>query len=213
MRICPFCGARAQTKEHVWPQWLREYPPYQLMRTGRHGQRFHQTEYVPDRGALTLRQQHIAEFLPNVVADVCEGCNNGWMSVMEAQVRALIGPLMQPGTAASPPPLDYGTQTLLAAWFSKCAYGYSAATLSEPNRPWTLDQFNALRERKAPAAHARIWIGRSRGTRGDVVLSLAPISLIPLTAGASHEPGRPGMASAWMSANGSCSSASGRPPT
>lgn len=224
MRICPFCGQPAQTKEHVWPQWLRKYVPYILMSLGRNGRRFQQTEYVPHRGALVSRQQHIAEFLPDVVADVCRDCNSGWMAMMEGEVKALLGPAMDvsPGrtidsarilnpyyvateSASSVQPLPLLTkanQTLLAAWFSKCVYAYSVATTSELNRPWTLEQFAALRNRKMPLNGARVWMGRSKGLYSDIVLSLAPIQMISLEREATIDPGRPRMASAWLSANG-----------
>ena len=222
MRTCPFCHKAAQTKEHVWPQWLQNYLPYQIMSHGRHGSRYRQTEYVPHQGALTTRQQHVADFLPHVVADVCAACNNGWMAAMEAQVQALIGPQMealtaadfsliaqalvgpqtQPASPAELPPLDQSTRTLLATWFSKCVYGYAAATFAEPNRPWSPQQYAALKDRQSPSGTARIWMGRSRGAHADIVLSLAPVSTIPLAAGASLDPGRPSIASAWLSANG-----------
>jgi hypothetical protein len=221
MRVCPFCRQPAQTKEHVWPQWLRKYVPYSLMSSGRNGRRFQQTEYMPLRGVLVPREKYVAEFLPDVVADVCRDCNSGWMATMEREVKALLGPAMDvsPGRSIDParllrfvnapvesagsvqplPVLTKGTQTLLAAWFSKCIYAYSAATVSEANRPWTPEQYETLRERKTPLSSARIWIGRSRGLYSDIVLSLAPIQMISLELEASIDPGRPRMASAWLS--------------
>lgn len=223
MRTCPFCGQPARTKEHVWPQWLRSFAPYMIMSSGRQGQRFQQTEYVPHRGALVSRQQYVAEFLPNVVADVCADCNSGWMAALENEVKSLLGPTMDvdPGRTFDPaqlltpsqfkptvtrslplPPLSVANQTLLATWFSKCVYAYSAAIRSEANRPWPEDEFSRLREQQRPPTSARIWIGRSNGRFSDIVLSLAAIQMIHLADNAPIEPGRPRMSSAWLSANG-----------
>lgn len=199
MISCPFCDATARSKEHVWPKWLRKYPAYQAMTVGRSGERFARTEYL--RGNASPSKKHVAEYLPNVQADVCNRCNNGWMSAMEVRVRDLLHPVMSSESATID--LDETAQSLLAAWFSKCVYCYAAAVFSDPNRPWASDDYTALRETQQPAANGTIWAGVSSGQYADIVLSLTPIFLTPLAIDADPLPGdRPTMASAWLSANG-----------
>lgn len=199
--ICPFCARTARSKEHVWPKWLRQYPAYRAMNAGRSGQRFASTEHVRGAGepGASSSTKHVADFLPHVTADVCKSCNNGWMSAMEEKVRRYLDPAMR-GRAVRP--LGAETQQLLATWFSKCVYCYAAALYSDENRVWSTTDYQSLRLMQTPAATATIWVGLSDGSRRDIVLSLTPVHLVPLTtAAASQLNERPALASAWMSAN------------
>lgn len=201
--MCPFCGEAARSKEHVWPKWLRQYPAYRLMNAGRSGERFASTEYRgggSESPSSSSSTKHVADFLPHVTADVCARCNNGWMSSMESQVRRFLDGVMRGLTGRF---LREDAQRLLAAWFSKCVYCYAAALFSDENRVWSLTDYEALRLQQTAAPTATIWMGVSDGLRRDIVLSLTPVHLVPLTAAAaSRLEDRPALASAWLSANG-----------
>ena len=173
------------------------------MSAGRSGERFERTEYVYASGPGGAGEsKHIAEFLPHVQANVCSTCNNGWMATMEVKARDLLDPVMA-SAAAGHTVLDGAAQTLLAAWFSKCVYGYAAAMFGEPNRPWSAEDYGALRETHEPSARATVWAGASIGSRAGIGLSLTPLFLTPLAPDAKPlTDERPAMASAWLSANG-----------
>lgn len=172
------------------------------LHTGDRFQRIERRRTQPwtGRADITESRRHIASNLPNLTADVCGNCNNGWMASMEIKVRDLLDPLMKrepPGWSAV---LSIEQQTLLATWFSKCAYAYGA-TYGEQNRPWTPDEYEELRINAQPSALATIWAGWGDGASTNIGLSLTPVYLTPLEPGV-PESNRPTMASAWLSANG-----------
>jgi len=119
---------------------------------------------------------------------------------METRVQDLLDATMRSDGLVAPNLTD-SDQALLAAWFSKCAYAYDAGVFSEPNRAWPLDAYRNLKSTQRPAASATIWLGKNTGLLADVCLSVTPLYMIPLQAGATHDPGRPKVVSAWMSAN------------
>jgi hypothetical protein len=199
VRECPFCGRSARSKEHVWPRWLRRYPAYRAMNHGRSGERFERTEYIQARMA-SRSKRFIAEFLPDVQADVCSTCNNGWMSAMEIKVCDLLDPVMRTDAIVGSV-LSVEDQTLLAAWFCKCAYAH-AATYSDENRAWSSQDYRGLRETLQPPPTATVWVGKNVGLLADIALSVTPVFLTPLAPGADRSiEARPAQASAWLSAN------------
>jgi hypothetical protein len=156
MWSCPFCGRTGQrSKEHVWPQWLRRYPAFAEMNQGYTGQRSEWTEYILEQGLderyleVPASSRHVADFLPHVQVSVCRHCNSGWMSRMEIAVEDIRDPMISGEEAVLGP----DEQTLLAAWVSKCAYGYISETKPE-NLPFSTEEYRALMTEKRPAGRA-----------------------------------------------------------
>jgi hypothetical protein len=82
---CRFCGAtnRQITKEHVWPDWLRDYlPPVSELGDIE--------RYSPG----TKRQRLPQPFLRTTVRAFCDGCNSGWMADIEAAAKPIVGPMV-----------------------------------------------------------------------------------------------------------------------
>ena len=198
MSACPFCGQPADSKEHVWPKWLRNYRAFTELNIGKRGERFLRTEYPHSGDARFTRR--IAAGLPNVTAEVCAECNNGWMSAMETKVCQLLDSAMRTDELIGPT-LGQADQTLLAAWFSKCAYAYEAAIFSEPNRAWSPALYRELKQTQQPPATATIWLGKNIGLCADIALSTTPVYAISLEPLASHEPDQAELVGAWLSAN------------
>jgi hypothetical protein len=122
------------------------------------------------------------------------------MAAMEIKVRDLLDPVMRTDAIVGSV-LSAEDQTLLAAWFCKCAYAY-AATYSEENRAWSSQDYSDLRMSLEPPSTATIWAGKSVSLLADIVLSVTPVFLTLLAPGADRSiEARPAMASAWLSAN------------
>ena len=122
------------------------------------------------------------------------------MSAMEIKVRRLLDPVMRTDAIVGSV-LSAEEQTLLAAWFCKCAYAY-AATYSDENWAWSNQDYRNLRETLQPPLTATIWLGKNVGLVADIALSVTPVFLTPLALGADCSiEARPAKGSAWLSAN------------
>lgn len=81
--FCWFCNAQSgrRSKEHIFPQWLLEH-------FGAANEMVHPTrmtafgELASERPARPLRA--------HVNGEVCAGCNNGWMSSLEAAAKGIL---------------------------------------------------------------------------------------------------------------------------
>lgn len=142
MRKCIWCGGPADSKEHVYPQWLRKFDAPSKYMT-EHGSfqeptpqlvtRFTEedelVEYELTRGNRTPVLHEVQ------VKVVCRGCNSGWMSRMEKGIEPLVHALSRNGSK------QWITQTEqrdLAVWAHKTFMMY--------------DQFNDLGDRRYPVS-------------------------------------------------------------
>jgi hypothetical protein len=98
-RECVFCGGPANSREHVWPQWVSRHFVGRL-------------SLVDVSRGVPPRSMHI---LDAQVRRVCQGCNGGWMSQLEAQAK----PLLEPMFDGKPVTLGADQQAVLAAWTVK----------------------------------------------------------------------------------------------
>ena len=107
---CFFCGREAKlTREHVIPRWLRK--PLR--------------DEVRFKGGVWLRSSLPSERSPmyrarrtdSVLKRVCGGCNAGWMSRLEGEVRPLLIPLIE-GEAIR---LTEASRLILVRWALKTA--------------------------------------------------------------------------------------------
>lgn len=114
-RMCPFCSKKADSDEHVNAQWISDHF---RARDGGNG-KFTMTfgDLYPQRTAKRLNQ----------TVRVCQVCNNGWMSTLEARFKpALIA--MSEGN-----PLHIGVkgQKTIAQWLIKSALTAELTTPKE----------------------------------------------------------------------------------
>lgn len=94
-----FCAGPANSREHVWPQWVSRHFAGRL-------------SLVDVSRGVPPRSMHI---LDAQVRRVCQGCNGGWMSQLEAQAKPLLEPMFD-GNAVT---LESDQQAVLAAWTVK----------------------------------------------------------------------------------------------
>lgn len=111
-RTCIFCEGGKLTREHLWPQWSAPLfdgardPTYYDFTTAidRHTRSMSDTKrYTRQGGAHTKR-----------LRVVCGACNNGWMSVLEVQVR----PILEPLASDSARSIGESDQSILARWIA-----------------------------------------------------------------------------------------------
>src|SRR5882762_3040814 len=97
-RQCIFCSNIADSKEHVWPLWILNMKKDKSWR--------------PIRRTIGDSPTKITDGVEVEARTVCVTCNNGWMSGLESQNKALIGCLLQDISTS----LDASQQSLLALW-------------------------------------------------------------------------------------------------
>lgn len=76
--LCLFCDNNSGSKEHLWPKWIHERKDFEPLnfQLGGSGKKV-----IPD---------------PEItVKTVCEFCNNGWMSDLEAENIPTIGSMLR----------------------------------------------------------------------------------------------------------------------
>jgi hypothetical protein len=91
-RTCIFCGTKGVSKEHLWSDWMGSW----LTGTPIDGyDEFHQVYTMKNvkRGAPVTRTRPGAAYTKKLRV-VCATCNNGWMSVIESNAKAVLQPLI-----------------------------------------------------------------------------------------------------------------------
>src|ERR1700730_13572483 len=107
-RTCIFCGERADTKEHLFPDWVNRL----IEETSFQGQFLEMTAQGIERRRYDSNQAAHLE-----ARIVSHRCNHHWMSDLETAASELIGPLAT-GYANM---LGTADQLLVAQWAAKTA--------------------------------------------------------------------------------------------
>lgn len=85
VKTCIFCGRRGNlSKEHFWPEWL--HPHLKPLDAVKHISEFQSAEGKV-RPKLERRSERPGALQTKKIRAVCTGCNNGWMSQIEAAVK------------------------------------------------------------------------------------------------------------------------------
>ena len=108
---CPFCGGDGPySNEHIVPQWLLDVLDIRDLKIA--------TTHMGTFGGVVSRRgpMQMSNF---VNGRICAGCNNGWMSRLEAEVKPFVEALLNLDTSVLPQlqPLSVG----LARWSLKTA--------------------------------------------------------------------------------------------
>jgi hypothetical protein len=158
-RTCVFCGAPADSQEHVWPDWAApmlagEGPLphfHQILQEGRPDEERH---YTKDAYSVT-------------VGVVCKRCNNNWMSDLESQAKPYLEPMLNGHGRALH---STGIRTL-AAWGLKTAmmveHMHGAKRCVIPH-----EEYAYLFEHGEPSERVRIWMAAYSGTQAVAVGSM-----------------------------------------
>ena len=143
-RACIFCGAKADTKEHIFPDWINR-----LITTAD----FEGIAFTIDRGEITEQRTHRATRAAGMKARiVCRACNNGWMSDLEADAEKLLTPLM----LGSQTTLTTEQQLFAAFWAVKTSM--VGETIQYHDDRFSQEDRDIVREQQRPPLRARVSI-------------------------------------------------------
>ena len=159
LRSCVFCGAPADSQEHVWPDWavpmLVDEGPlphfHQIIQEGRPDE---ERRYLKDAYSVT-------------VGVVCERCNNGWMSNLESRAKPYLEPMLRGrGRAVH----ETGLRTL-ATWALKTSmmveHMHGARRHIIP-----AEEYAHLFEHGEPSERIRVWMATYAGSQAVAVGSM-----------------------------------------
>lgn len=143
-RTCIFCGLRADTREHLFPDWVNRI----VAETSFLGQFL----VVTDEGMK--RRRYDTNQAANLEARiVCHRCNHGWMSDLETEAATLLKPM----ALGEQTKLTTPEQLVVAQWAAKTAMvgewimGYRPLVFSQEDR-------EMVRTERRPPARARVCI-------------------------------------------------------
>ncbi len=135
---CLFCDNPAETKEHLWPEWILQGL-----------KRVHPIRQV-------IQKSEPKEFYGDVrMKCVCSHCNHGWMSDLENSVRAVVGAMVHDIAVM----IDVETQGAISRWVTKTAMVLEAAIPVE-KRFYNRDECRELRATGRIPERSTIWLGR-----------------------------------------------------
>jgi hypothetical protein len=172
-RQCMFCGGDGRrSREHVIPQWFSALlPPGARVDIGSGRER------GPARHSRTQTGIQI------ITKAVCEDCNTGWMSELEAKAQAILTPAMLgQRTRFQRADLD-----LIALWAAKTALAY-AMTSPDVRDAVTDGMPRVLYETRCPPPLSGVWMGTYCGTFGKLqVAKIMPRKLTLQIVGTGRE--------------------------
>lgn len=156
---CPVCRRPGkQTKEHVWPQWLRDSPLARDLLQSAHGERFpyaySDLERTGGRLIATPRSVSVAKWVPQITAPVCTSCNSGWMSRLEARVKRALSPAV---LAGGPVTIQGGGVRDVARWAVKTAMMYQGA-LKMKQACFTPDEVERMAKYQEIPSRCKVWV-------------------------------------------------------
>jgi hypothetical protein len=168
-RVCLFCGARAGSREHLWPDWLNNVLPD-----------YTDTTYTlgGQRGTQSWSSKKPAT---HKIGAVCTDCNTGWLSRLETAAKPLLTPLI----TGHKQRLNAEAELIIAAWAFKIAIlgeylDPSSAVIDREARRWLFDHGE-------PAAETYVYLGATDARwPGDTHYSDKKMALHPI-AGAVSE--------------------------
>jgi len=179
-RKCVWCGSPANSKEHVYPQWLRKFigpssyiakhggyqaaTPRLIARTDPDG---HLVEYEVARGRQTPNLHEVQ------VKQVCKNCNNQWMSQLES-VESLIRRLtLGPGAGLS----DDEGQTL-AIWAHKTFLMYDLWE-EAPDRRYREADYESFYSDRKPYGDVQLYLAASHSPHANFAMWSDSCRFIP----------------------------------
>jgi hypothetical protein len=150
-RTCVFCGRPADSREHLFSDWMHKVLPSQepmlhFRQLGKDG---------------ATRREWARRPFRDKVRFVCCGCNGGWMSDLEKYAA----PLLRAPMTKTPCAFDLAQQRILATWAVKTSLVFQASQMDAPIAP--RQHFAHLRERRSPPHQVTVWLGSHYRARED----------------------------------------------
>jgi hypothetical protein len=153
---CIFCGALPLTKEDLFPKWMSEVisAPAAARPLAKRGQYLRRFE---SNGEITEQRWGSYKVLGLTARCVCENCNGGWMSDIEAVACSILTPMIHDRAVE----LGRDSQRAIATWLALKAivFRYGSRPVF-PAPPETLRYIHQNRE--APPGWSG-WIARYVG--------------------------------------------------
>jgi hypothetical protein len=141
MTTCLFCENPANSKEHLWPQWILK--------------QVQTRESV--RRTIGSAQPVVTANREVEVRSVCVNCNTGWMSALEVESKPLLGSMVDDIILN----LDVSLQTSAALWATKTAMVVDS--VKRRGRFYLKSECESLRTKRDIPPGTKIWMGRYFG--------------------------------------------------
>ena len=145
-RKCAFCENRANTREHVWPDWI--------IRRFETGQFEHRHQAVSDKHGQLADLLWEGPKIDLKVRRVCRSCNEGWMSRAEVAIEPLLSDLIF--NPSRPRILSIEDTSRLALWIAKTMLVFQF--LNHEGATVPRESYEFVREHQLPPPGMRIWI-------------------------------------------------------
>jgi hypothetical protein len=160
-KYCAFCDKPGtMTKQHIWPKWLKKIRhPVATSHTQVTGEFLTfspRSRHLPYQA--TVHQGHAGS---RKIKNVCQMCNNGWMSRIAEAAKETAVPLIL-GQSLN---LTTYHQRELARWFTLMTM--MVEFTSPATAALTSDDRRYLKDRLDPPPIFKMWIGRYSGTRPE----------------------------------------------
>lgn len=127
LKKCAFCEGEInqnnKSKEHVIPQWLLDFLDIRDTKI--------QPTHLSSEGTLTSTRNQTLGGL--VAGNICQNCNNGWMSTIEQQAIPILKPLIIGERAVVE--LNDTERTIIGRWTAKTAYCLNISSNYNKNVP------------------------------------------------------------------------------
>jgi len=152
IRSCVFCDGTRLSKEHIWPNWLRDHvprdAPYNV-----HTRSF--GKFVDGVGTgLRVDRPRPGDAMSRKLRIVCRTCNNGWMSGLQTICK----PFLLPFVAGRWQDLDNTQQQQLAAWATMFTMVWEFRDLRTLVTPRA--QHEQFKRTSVPPGGWKIWLGQ-----------------------------------------------------
>jgi hypothetical protein len=119
-KLCAFCDTpltrENRSKEHVLPQWLIDFL---LIRKEKI-----ETTHFSSKGETLTTRKHTLENL--LAGQICEVCNNGWMSELEQAAIPILKPLILGKTTVVE--LNDKERQIISRWTAKTAFALNSSS-------------------------------------------------------------------------------------
>jgi hypothetical protein len=155
-KLCTFCGKPGKmTKQHIWPKWLSKI---RSPNATSHTQVTGQFLTRPDQDSRPIAQKiHQGHAGSRKIKNVCQTCNNGWMSQFEEAAKDAAVPLILDREFSLTP----YQQRELARWFALMTM---MVEFTDPaTAALTVEDRNFLKIHHDPPQTFKMWIGRYIG--------------------------------------------------
>jgi hypothetical protein len=143
-RNCIFCGRgdRKISGEHLWPRWIRTlFPEGELV-----------VDYLRHTGRRRRWPVRRLDDTGVQINDVCQGCNEGWMSALENRAKALLTPIVKSGNRTE---LSATDLEAVASWCCLRAMIYDRAN----DKHFSLDQLKEFGDSRGRVpTQTTIWL-------------------------------------------------------